>query len=509
MSRTNNSIRNVSVAAIGQVLIILVGFVARKIFVIYLDAEYLGVNGLFSSVLTVLSLAELGVGPAIVFSLYKPLAQNDISVCKSLMQIYKKAYLAIGTIVLTVGLSVTPFITYLIESVPETISNVHVIYILFLGNTAMSYFFSYKRSLITASQNQYIIDAVHMVMYLIMNVLQIAILAVTKNYFLFLGLQILSTFTENLILSKRANKMFPWICEKETDKLPKEIRHEITRNIKAMVMHRVGGIVADATANLLISKFFGLLFLGLYSNYLLIFNAVKSFLLTFFNSIKASVGNFGAGESAEAAYSLYKKIELVNFWMASFCCICIYTLIEPFVEHIWLGKEFLLSGEVLLILVINFFLDAMRNSLLTFKEAYGLAWRDRYKPLVGAVIHLSVSIALALQWGVIGVFLGTTVVHLFVNIAVEAYVVFRYCLKKSPVLFIKDFLFRLVLFALCGVSTILACELISSSIPILNIVIRLAVCLIVPNGILLLVYSSRDEFRTLKQLLLNMLHRKK
>ena len=501
--------RNVAVAAIGQVLIILVGFVARKVFVLFLDAEYLGVNGLFSSVLTVLSLAELGVGPAIVFSLYKPLAENNISVCRSLMQIYKKAYLTIGTIVLSVGLLITPFITYLIKSVPESISNIHIIYILFLGNTAMSYFFSYKRSLITASQNQYLIDSVHMLMYLAMNALQIGILALTKNYFLFLGLQILCTFTENLILSRKADKRFPWMREKDTAKLPAEIKQEITRNVKAMVLHRIGGIVADTTANLLISKFFGLLFLGLYSNYLLIFNAVKSLLQTFFTSIKASVGNFGAGESAEAAYGLYKKITLINYWIVSFCCICIYVLMEPFVEHIWLGKEYLLDRNVLLIMVINFYLNSMRNTLLTFKEAYGLAWRDRYKPLIGAVVNLSLSVVFALQWGVIGVLLGTTVSELFVNTAVESYVVFRYCLNKSPVVFIKDFLFKLVLFVLCGALTVAACTVIQTQIPLVNLVIRFLACLLIPNGILLLVYSSSDEFIMLKNILTNMVCRKK
>ena len=509
MSRTSKSIRNVIVAALGQVLVILTGFVARKIFVIFLADEYLGVNGLFTSVLTVLSLAELGVGPAIIFSLYKPLAENNIPVCQALMRIFKRAYLAIGTVVLAAGLAITPFITVFIKEVPDSIQGIHWIYVLFVLNTAISYFYSYKRSLITASQNHYWIDGVHTAAYIIMNVLQIGVLALTSNYFLFLGLQIASTLTENVILSRKADREFPWLKEKSDAKLPDGVRREIVRNIKAMVLHRIGGIAVDSTDNLLISKFFGLLFLGLYSNYLLIFSAVKSVTGSFFSSITASIGNFGAQESPEKANDLYRKVQFINSWMAAFCGISLFVLMNPFVETLWLGRDYLLSTGILLVLVINFYLNTMRKTVLTFKEAYGLPWHDRYKPVAAALVNLTTSIILAKKLGVIGVFLGTTITELFVNIWVEGYVVFKHCLHRSLGEFLKLFASQVCVFLLCGVVTVGVSSCMATGIAFLDFVLKCLTCLVIPNALYVLIYWRTKEFGALRQIFSGIMSRMK
>lgn len=500
MSRTSKSIRNVTVAAIGQVLVILIGFVARKIFVMFLADEYLGVNGLFTSILTVLSLAELGIGPAITFSLYKPLAENDIPVCQALMQIFRKAYLVIGSVVLIAGLAISPFITIFIKEVPNSIKGIHWIYILFVLNTSISYFFSYKRSLITASQNHYWIVAVHTIAFIVMNGLQILVLAFTSNYFLFLGLQILSTFSENLILSRKADREFPWLKEKVDTKLPDYIMHEVVRNIKAMILHRVGGIAVDSTDNLLISKFFGLLFLGLYSNYQMIFFAIKSVTGSFFSSLTASIGNFGAQETPTKANELYRKIQFINSWLASFCGISLFVLMNPFVETLWLGKDYLLSKDILLVLVVNFYLNTIRRTGLTFKEAYGLAWHDRYKPVIAALVNLTTSIMLAKKFGIIGVFLGTTITEIFVNIWVEGHVVFKYCLNRSTWDFLKLFLSEIGMFLLCGSVTVLVCSFITTEFIFLNFVLKCLACLLIPNGVFMLTYRKTKEFQALKDM---------
>ena len=289
MSRTTKSFRNILVALFGQISITLIGFIARKVFILFLNAEYLGLNGLFSSILTVLSLAELGLGPAMIFSLYKPLADKDLQVCCALMRLYQKVYRIIGSAVFIIGVCITPFITILIDNVPDNITNIHLIYVLFVINSAISYFFSYKRSFITASQNQYVIDGTHTIMYLALNTLQIVVLALTGNYILFLVIQIMATLLENVILSFIVKKRYPWLDVKNNYEIPEKKKREINRNVKAMVLHRIGGIVTDAIDNILISKFYGLLFLGLYSNYLLVIKAIKSLIQTFFSSITANI----------------------------------------------------------------------------------------------------------------------------------------------------------------------------------------------------------------------------
>lgn len=503
MSRTCKSIQNIITAILGQVLIIIIGFISRKIFILYLSAEYLGLNGLFSSILTVLSLTELGLGPAMIFSLYKPLADNNISICKALMSLYRKAYLIIGFAVLALGWCITPFITFFISDIPENISGIHIIYIMFVLNTAISYFFSYKRSLITASQNQYQINAVHTIVYLFMNILQIVALVVTQNYYLFLGIQILSTFIENLILSKKVDRAYPWIKEKsENDVIPVQIRNEIVRNVRAMILHRIGGIITDAIDNILISKFFGLLFLGLYSNYLILFSAIKSILQTFFSSITASIGNFGVQKSQEESYELYKKIQLFNFWLISFCTICLFVLTNPFIEFFWLGRKYLISEKILNIIFLNFYFENMRRTILTFKEAFGLPWYDRFKPLIGAIVNLFFSTLLAVKWGVIGVFIGTTITLLGVNVWIEAYVVFKYGFHKSFKYFLKGYMIQIILFGIALICTLWLSNLLSFQ-PFTNFILKGIICLVLPNGIYWVVYHKSTEFQYIYSLIYN------
>lgn len=495
MSRTSKSIRNIFVAAVGQIAIALTGFVARKIFIIFLNTEYLGLNGLFSSILTVLSLAELGLGPAMIFSLYKPLAENNTSICQSLMNLYQKAYLIIGFVVLIIGSCITPFITFFIKDIPENITGIHIIYIMFVINASISYFFSYKRSLIIASQNQYQIDFVHTIVYFLMNGLQILILAFTQNYYFFLGVQILFTFLENLILSQKVNNIYPWIKEKSTSSnIPLFIKKEIIRNIKAMIFHRIGGIVVDSTDRILIAKFFGLLFLGLYSNYLLIFNEIKSLILIFFTGITASVGDFGVSKTCEESYELYKKIQFINFWIVSFCSICLFVLINPFIKLIWLGSEYLISMNILIVMIINFYINNMRRTILTFKEAFGLPWYDRFKPLISAAVNLFFSILLANKFGIIGVFLGTTITELCVNVWFEAYVIFKHVFNKSIKIFFKKYIIQNIIFLLNITITYTICNLLPFT-SLINFVFNSLICLSISNLIIYLFYHKSNEFK--------------
>lgn len=502
MSRTTKSIKNIVVAIFCQIMIIIIGFVARKIFILFLSIEYLGLNDLFTSILTVLSLTDLGLGHAMIFSLYKPLADKDIPVCRALMSVYRKAYLIIGFVVLILGCGITPFITQLIKEIPPNVSGIHIIYVMFVINTSISYFFSYKRSLITASQNQYQINVVHIIIYFIMNSVQVLILVLTHNYYFFLCVQIIATFTENLVLSKKVMIMYPWLRENgEIIKIPQDILNTIVRNVKAMIFHRIGGIISDATDNLLISKFFGLLFLGIYSNYLLILNAIKGITQAFFSSITASIGDFGVQKSAEESFELYKKIQFFNYWLISFCSISLMMLINPFIEVVWLGKGYLISNSILIIVILNFYINNMRCTILTFKEAFGLPWYDRFKPLIGAIVNLFSSILLAKKWGVIGIFLGTTITQLSVNVWVEAYVVFKYGFHKSLFVFLKEYLLYNMIFLMNILITYAGCSLFSS-FSISNFLIRCTFCLIIPNGIIYMIYHKTLEFQYILKLIM-------
>ncbi len=508
MSRTSKSIKNIIIACISQILLTVISFVARKIFIVFLSAEYLGVNGLFTSILTVLSLAELGLGPAMTFSLYKPLAEKDYSLCATLMRFYQKTYRIIGAVVLVAGFCITPFLSYFINDIPEGIENISIIYMMFVTNTAVSYFYAYKRLAITASQNQYIIDSVHVFSKVAMDVVQIIILIYTRNYLLFLTVQIISTVAENMVLSKWADNKFAWTTGIAGSKaLPVDKKSEISRNVKAMIFHRVGGVVVDSIDNLLISKFFGLLFLGIYSNYLLIINGVNSFITPIFSGALASIGDFGVQKENDEKYKLYKNIQFINFWIVSFCTVSLFCLLDQFVGQIWLSGDYTMELPVKIVIVLNFYIMGMRKTVLTFKEALGLPWYDRYKPLLAALANLIFSIILAKTLGIIGVFIGTTIANLGVNVWFEAFVLFKHGFGKKFIYFIGTYVKQFMIVILLAIVTDAAIHVFDLN-GIAGFLVNIVICLIVPNTIMLALFFRNNEFKYIKNLIPSILKKR-
>lgn len=273
MSRLNNSIRNVKYTALAQAVNFLIAFFSRRVFVYVLSSEYLGLNGVFSNILSMLSLAELGLGSAICFCLYKPLFDRDKKTVNSIMLFYKKAYTVIGLFVLIAGLAVTPFLDFIIEELPD-IAHIRLIYILFVLNSALSYFFVYKKTLLIADQKQYITNVVHQVFVFAMNVLQIAFLWLTHNYFSYLVIMIITTVGQNLFVSWIVDKKYAYLDLKHAEPLDKAMQKEVFKNIRAMTAHRVGGVVVNGTDNLIMAKCVSVVSVGLYSNYYLIKNTL-------------------------------------------------------------------------------------------------------------------------------------------------------------------------------------------------------------------------------------------
>lgn len=492
LSRTKSSLLNFITAMIGQGLGLIISFIARIFFIKILGSEYLGLNGLFTNILTVLSLAELGVGTAITYSLYKPLADNDIRTCKMLMQLYKKVYIVIGIVILLIGVFITPLLPVLIKDMPN-ISNINLIYILFVVNTSISYFYSYKRNLIIADQNRYIATIYRYSFYFILNVVQIIYLVLKHDYIGFLILQILTTLLENIFVSIHADKMYPYLKDKEKIPLEETTKNEIIKNTKAMMMHKIGGTVVSSTDNILLSSFVSIVSVGIYSNYYLIINALNTICNQVYNSLTASLGNMWVKESKEKNYSIFKKINFLTFWIYSFITVCLVCLFNPFIE-IWVGNEYLFSMDIVIILVINFYLTGMRKSVLTFRDATGLFYKDRYKAVIEAIINLFSSIILAKYLGVFGVFLGTFISSLTTCVWIEPYVLYKYGFEKSLWSYFKDYFKKTLLAATLVTFTYLICNIITGNI-YLSFIIKLLICLIIPNVVLLLIYRKTEEYK--------------
>lgn len=502
MKRTKSSIINLIIAMMGQGAGLIISFIARIIFIKYLSAEYLGLNGLFTNILTILSLVELGVGPAMTFSLYKPLAKKDTKKVKSLMKLYQKVYCIIGVLVLILGIGFTPFYKYLIDEVPN-IPNLDLIYILFVVNTAVSYFYSYKRSLIICDQKRYIATIYRYSFYFILNVLQIIALMLTKNYILFLILQIVSTWLENFFVSRKANKMYPYLKERDIIPLEKEEVNGIKKNVGAMVFHKIGGMVVNSTDNIIMSKIVGLVAVGIYSNYYLIIQALETVIMQVFNAIVASIGNLSATEDKSKMKDIFNKTFFIDFWIFAFCTTCLLVLYNDFIT-LWVGKEYLFHFSIIITICICFYLKGIRRAVLTFRDATGSFYYDRYKPLFEAVINLVVSIILAKQLGVVGIFIGTIISTITTSIWVEPYVLYKYVFNMK----VNDYFKRLIGYSIIGLIICTITYYICSFFTNLNwitLIIKAIICLVFINLMFIIVFRNTKEFIYFKELILKII----
>lgn len=398
-SRTNSSVKNVSFALVSQFLNIALNYICRFVFVKILSDEYLGVNGLFSNILTVFSLAELGIGTAIIYAMYKPIAENNVEKIRSYMGFYKKCYITIAIIILIVGLCVLPNLDFFIQE-ETNIENLEFIYILFLLDSVFSYLFVYKSSILNAMQKNYICKFYQTVGKILMTIFMIIALIISKNFIVYLTIQILFKLLTNILISNKANKMYPYIKNVKGCKLEKKERKSILRNVYALFLNQIGNVLINGTDNIVISKYVSLSMVGLYSNYYLITNAIYTFIAQIFDAILASVGNLAVSEEKNKTYKLFNKIHFINFVIASFCLVVTTTCISAFIK-LSFGNEYLLDNLTVVIILINFYLSSMKNVIGVFKYGLGIFLNDRYCTIIRAIINIIVSVVLAKRCGIV------------------------------------------------------------------------------------------------------------
>ena len=491
-SRTQHSAQNTTVAVASRMAAILMGFITRVVFTHTLSESYIGINGLFTDILNVLALSELGVGTAITYALYRPIAKGDIEKQKSLMRMYCWFYRIVAAVVLCAGLLVIPFMDVLIKNKPD-VDNIILIYLMYLVNSVLSYLLIYKRTLIDAHQLIYIGTLYQTIFLLIQDTIQIIILLTTKNFILFLAVYIACTLGSNISISRKANKLYPFLKEKDIKPLEKKERKEILKNIKAMLMHKIGGVVVNNTDNLLLSSIVGILSVGKYSNYYLVIGSIRQVLDQIFQGITASVGNLGATEKSERVKKIFETSFFIGQWLYGFAAICLYEMLSPFVA-ISFGKNYVFDSSVVLVLCINFYINGMRKASLVFRDSLGLFWYDRYKSVAEAIINLVVSIILAVKFGTVGVFLGTFISTAATSLWVEPYVLYKYRLN-SPVwkYFAAYGLYAGVLAAIWFVTDYL-CSFVSGGY-IMQLLCRFVICMILPNILMLIIYHRKKEFK--------------
>ena len=489
---------NTSVAFVAQISAILMGFFTRVVFTRMLSEGYVGINGLFTDILNILSLSELGVGTAITYALYRPIAENDISKQQILMRMFRTFYRMTAGFVLVAGMCLIPFLDILMKDRPD-VDYLVLIYLLYLLNSVVSYLLIYKKTLIDAHQMNYITVLYHNGFLVLQDICQIIVLLTTRNFVLFLLVAVVCTLTGNICMSRKADMLFPYLKESCHEKLPQEERQDILKNIKAMLMHKLGNVVVNNTDNLLISSFVGVITAGIYSNYYLVIGSVRQVLDQAMLGVAASVGNLGVTEEKEKVGQIFDRLFFVGYWLFGFAGVCLLELLNPFVELAF-GERYLFRKEIVLILCINFCINGMRRAVLIFKESMGLFWYDRYKAVAEAVLNLVISVLLVTKFGVAGVFAGTFCSTVLTSVWVEPYVIYKYRLEKPVTEFFTKYAGYLGVMAVVWGITEYCCRFISGQV-FLVLICRLGICLTVPNILLWLIYRRTVEWKELWNLL--------
>ena len=497
LNRKKNSIRNVVYGTIYRFVSIIGPFLVRTAMIYIMGNEYVGLNSLFTSILSFLSLAELGVGSALVFSMYKPIAQDDTETINALYALYRRLYKIIGTVILAIGLFLIPVLPMLIKKDLPSDVNLYVIYLLFLINTVLSYWlYGYKQSLLNAFQRSDIVSKRATAINILMYVVQVVSMLIWKNYYFYIIWLPICTALTNIVNKIIVDKMFPqYKCE---GKVSKELSESIKKKILALFGTKANSIVLHATDNIVISAFLGLGLVGKYGNYYYIMNSICMFVKILYSSITAGLGNSLQTETIEKNYNDFKFLSFANAWIVTFCATSLLCLYQPFME-IWVKKDSMLDMDIVILVVVYFYVYMIRRVVLTYKDAAGIWWEDKFRPYVVMIVNLVLNIILCQFIGLYGILIST-IVSMFIAIPWENHTVFKFIFHKSSgEYYVKMAFYLAVGIGVCGL-TFFVCRYAPNGI--LGILVRAILCVIVPNAIWLALFFKTNEFSRTKRLLL-------
>lgn len=505
-SRLKMTAKNAFWSYFSMIASLLLQFISRTVFIHYLGEGYLGINGLFSNVLGVLSFAELGIGTAINFSLYKPVAEHDTERIKAYMYYYKWAYRVIALIVSILGLLLVPFLQVLVKD-PGNVGNITVYYLIYLFNTVTSYFVSYKYSLVNAEQKNYIYTNVNLLVSATTTVVQIVSLFIWKSFLIYLLVAAVFGAFQKVFISMYLDRLYPYLKEKNVQKLSIEDRKTLITKIKALVIHKIGDVSVHQTDNIIVSAFVSTRMVGLLSNYNLLISTVSGCINVLFNSVTGSLGNMVATESKEYQYSIFKKYRFIGFWFYGFTAIALAILMTPFIT-LWIGDKMVVNAVVINLLVVDYYMIGQRICLNNIKSAAGVYEPDKYVALLQAVVNLVASIGLVSVIGLPGVYVGT-IIQGTLSTVLKPILSYKVLFGlSSRYYFIDSAKYGIAVIAAYGICLVLK-NLIMPNVTIMNFIIMMVVVTIIPNLLFFIVFHKTEEFRFVNGIVQNIIKRHK
>ena len=494
-----NAKRNMLWGMFERLIITFLPFVVRTIFLNVLGAEILGLNGLFTSILNILNIAELGFSNAIIYNMYKPIAENDIDKVCALIKFYKKVYRIIGMIVFAVGLMVLPFLPSLINGTLPEGYNLYVLYLINLFNTGIGYFlFAYKTCLLNVHQRNDITSRISVIMNVLTSLLQISILLTIKNYYVYILIIPFITILTNIINAVMAKKMYPqYTCRGD---LSLDTKKAIRKNVLGLMIGKICMVSRNSFDNIFLSLFLGLTMVAMYNNYYYILTSIIGILGLATTAISAGVGNKVALNTIEQNHKDFQLITYVYMWIAGWCTICLLCLYQPFMK-LWVGEDLMFPLIVVIQLCIYFYSLSMGNMRSIYSNASGLFWQGRYYVIVEAVLNIILNYIFGKLWGVNGIIAATNVTIIFINFVWGSLILYKYYFIGMNV---KKYFFSQALYA---VVTCVAAVITYGVVNLIHIenwwglIVKGGVCLILPNILYLVIYKKYKYFSGAKALL--------
>lgn len=500
--RKNKAIKNIIANLTYYCLNAVLGLVGRKFFCDYITSDIVGLNGLLTSVISMLSLAELGMGTAIGYQLYRPLAEFDYKKVSSIMNFFKKAYYVLGCSVFGLGILALPFLDLIVADNSIEMPYVYMVYFIFLFDTVISYFFSYRRVLLSSDQKEFKIKCIDIVVLVVTILLQCIVLVTTENYILYLLVRVFCVLAGNLYTYVYVGKRYPHITEKNIARLTKEDRQLLNNDVKSLFIMKIAIYCVSGTDNLLLSYFIGLEAVAVYSNYSLIILTVTNVFGNIFSSITANLGNYIISEDKDSVYALYKKILFINFVIAAYMAISMVTVFNYFMP-VWVGDDYLWPIWVVAILVLNNYMSMIRKSTEAFRCAAGLFAPKpilRYVALFEGILNVVASVIFVkvFSFGISGVFLGTSISTLVTTIVLP-WMVYKYLFGRKTREYFGCFLkYFIITGVLAGVSFGVM-NLLETNFGILNVILAVVISFLVTILGIGLLYKNSDEFKYWKE----------
>lgn len=495
--RTKKALANTIAGGAGTLLVGVLHFVARIVFLRFLSDEYLGISGLFTNILSILSLAELGIGTAICFRLYKPLADKDEETIRSIMLFFKKTYFLIGWVIVALGAILLPFLPYLMNGTTDLV-NINLIYGLYILQSASSYWFwAYKGILLQADQKLYVTKIYFVLANTIIIIVQLVTLAIFKDFLVYSVIGMMTSVLMNILVSRSVDRTYPFMKVAKAKPLEKEQKKEILKDVFGMSLFKINTTIVNSTDNIVISAFINVKTVALYGNYQVIISGISQVIMQVFSGVTASVGHLATEKDDEKNEFVFRCLQLLCYWSYAFVGIALYVLINPMIG-LFFGNARVLTETVVLLQMVYFVINGFQRTSFIYRDAFGLFWKGKIRPVATAVLNIIISVVLVQYIGLAGVIIGTIGSWMLTTWWFDPCLIYKQVFHKSPMRYFAGYLLAAAMTAVLGFGTMKLSGLVAID-GLGGFAVKCIICFAIPNLGFLLVYGRTKEFRYLKE----------